>query len=231
MELRLVSVNPPVDDAQFVVAKSLTEDGRIGKITQSQGVVTIRSVTSRRWTPVCREVLLKPGDWIKTESRGANAVAVTLSSDTILTVGPGSLVECVSPTEARLHHGELQVHLAEAAKPRFELLGPKDGGQVLTKAGKHLFRTDRAEKLLAVEQPPQWLAGFEGTTTNESLGSLICNIDGRNEPLTVGYHKVHVDIRDQIARTTIEESFVNHTAGRLEGQFVFPLPQARRFCS
>src|SRR4029079_16602347 len=39
------------------------------------------------------------------------------------------------------------------------------------------------------------------------------------------YHMVHVDIRDQIARTTIEESFVNQTNGRLEGQFLFPLPQ------
>ena len=44
-------------------------------------------------------------------------------------------------------------------------------------------------------------------------------------PLTVGYHKVTVDIRDQIARTMIEESFVNHTRGRLEGVFHFPLPQ------
>src|SRR5262249_44737640 len=44
-------------------------------------------------------------------------------------------------------------------------------------------------------------------------------------PLSVGYHKVTVDIRDQIARTTIEESFVNHTATNLEGVFHFPLPQ------
>ena len=44
-------------------------------------------------------------------------------------------------------------------------------------------------------------------------------------PLTVGYHKVSVDIRDQIARTVIEESFVNHTDNVLEGVFYFPLPQ------
>ena len=43
-------------------------------------------------------------------------------------------------------------------------------------------------------------------------------------PLTVGYHKVTVDIRDQIARTVVEESFVNHTKSRLEGVFYFPLP-------
>ena len=42
-------------------------------------------------------------------------------------------------------------------------------------------------------------------------------VDARNEPLSVGYHRVTVDIRDQIARTTIEESFVNHTNSRMEG--------------
>ena len=59
----------------------------------------------------------------------------------------------------------------------------------------------------------------------ESIGSLIAKVDGRDVPLTVGYHKVSVDIRDQIARTVIEESFVNHTPTRLEGVFQFPLPQ------
>ena len=44
-------------------------------------------------------------------------------------------------------------------------------------------------------------------------------------PLTVGYHHVTVDIRDQIARTVIEESFVNRTDAVLEGVFYFPLPQ------
>ena len=57
------------------------------------------------------------------------------------------------------------------------------------------------------------------------MGSLLAKVDGRNTPLTIGYHKVTVDIRDQIARTVIEESFVNHTDARLEGVFYFPLPQ------
>src|SRR4029077_623274 len=60
---------------------------------------------------------------------------------------------------------------------------------------------------------------------NESLGSLLVKLpDGRNVPLTVGYHKVNVEIRDQIARTVIEESFVNRTPAQLEGVFYFPLP-------
>ena len=76
-----------------------------------------------------------------------------------------------------------------------------------------------------LDSKPLWLDGFEGSTNNESIGSLVANVDGRDVPLTVGYHKVTVDIRDQIARTTIEESFVNHTDARLEGVFYFPLPQ------
>ena len=55
--------------------------------------------------------------------------------------------------------------------------------------------------------------------------AVTATVDGRNVPLTVGYHKVSVDIRDQIARTVIEESFVNHTDAVLEGVFHFPLPQ------
>ena len=58
----------------------------------------------------------------------------------------------------------------------------------------------------------------------ESLGSLVAKIDGRETPLALGYHKVSVEIRDQIARTTIEESFINRTHQRTEGVFYFPLP-------
>ena len=56
------------------------------------------------------------------------------------------------------------------------------------------------------------------------MGSLLATVDGKNVPLTVGYHKVAVEIRDQIARTTVEESFVNPTDATLEGVFSFPLP-------
>ena len=229
-EMQLVAMNLPVADEKFAVSKSLTEDGRIGKISDAQGIVVLRPMLAKRWTPICRETLLRPGDWIRTELRGANAVKVTLSSDVEITLGPGTLLECISPTAARLHSD-----VVKAVTPtlntveeswRFSLLGPRDEKRGIDVGQTLLVRTDPNEKLVDVGQTPQWLAGFEGTSNNESLGSLIVTLpDGRNEPLTVGYHKVSVEIRDQIARTTIEESFVNHTPGRLEGVFHFPLPQ------
>ncbi|MBC8113963.1 MAG: hypothetical protein H7062_06275, partial [Candidatus Saccharimonas sp.] len=228
--MRLIAMNEAVADEKFVVAKSLTEDGRIGKVSDAQGIAVIRPMLAKRWTPLGRDLLLKPGDWLRTELRGANALKVTLSSDVELTLGPGSLVECISPTQARLHSGEVQVMSPEKKTVEenvpFILLAPREGKRVFKHGDKQLVRVDRDEKLVDVPQTPVWLAGFEGTSNNESLGSLIVKLpDGRNEPLTVGYHKVSVEIRDQIARTTIEESFVNHTPSRLEGIFHFPLPQ------
>ncbi len=251
-ELQLVAMNPPVDESKFVVAKSLTDDGRIGKIVDAQGLVVLRPALAQRWTPISPAMPLKPGDWLRTDLRGANAVKARLSSEVELILGPGTLLECISPTQARLHTGEAQVNLPKilplpqeegrgegasekeaaphpALSPEervqsFELLAPHTGSQKFTSAGKQLVRVDRNEKLVEVAKSPRWLEGFEGTSSNESLGSLIVKLpDGRNEPLTVGYHKVNVEIRDQIARTTIEESFVNHTPGRLEGVFYFPL--------
>lgn len=229
-QLELVAVNAQVADEKFVVAKTLSEDGRIGKVSAVQGVVVLRPMLAKRWTPVCRETVLKPGDWLRVEHRGPNAIKATLTSSVELTVGPGSLLECISPTQARLHSGQVQVSFPVTdvvdKKGNFVLLAPRQGDRIFHPGDKQLVRVDRDEKLVNVPAPPVWLTGFEGTSNNESLGSLIVNLpDGRNEPLTVGYHKVTVEIRDQIARTTIEESFVNHTVSRLEGVFHFPLPQ------
>src|SRR5690606_3214970 len=78
--------------------------------------------------------------------------------------------------------------------------------------------------LEALPAPPRWLVGYEERTPTEAVGALLATVDGRDVPLTLGYHKVEVDIRDQLARTEIEESFVNHTPQVLEGVFYFPLP-------
>ena len=44
-------------------------------------------------------------------------------------------------------------------------------------------------------------------------------------PLSVKYHHVAVEIRDQVARTSIDEVFVNEYDRDIEGTFLFPLPE------
>ncbi|MGZ0162967.1 MAG: VIT domain-containing protein [Planctomycetales bacterium] len=224
-ELRLIARNEPVDEAKFVVAKSLSNDGRIGRVLDSQGIVTLRAALRSRWTPIARQMLIRPGDWLRTDVRGANALAITMTSRFRVVAGPGSLIEIQSPRQIQLNGGEVQITGSEHAEEELTLLAPNDQ-KVVVKAGESgLYRLLADRTLRKIEKKPVWLAGFEGSSNEESIGSLIANIDGRDVPLTVGYHKVSVEIRDQIARTTIEESFVNRTRGRLEGVFHFPLPQ------
>jgi len=222
VEVNVLAVDKPVDEELFVVGDTLTEDGRIGKVTDAQGIVSIKPVMHRRWTPVSGPVILKPGDWLRTDVRGANAVSLRLVKDTNVTLGPASLVELPSPKRIKLSSGTIKI-VADKKAP-VELVGPD--GKVIQVDGTAIYHVDRrSHELAEMAKPPLWLQGFEGTTAHDSIGSLVANVDGRNVPLTVGYHKVSVDIRDQISRTVIEESFVNRTDGRLEGVFYFPLPQ------
>ncbi len=209
----------PAPDEKFVFEGTLVDDGRIGKVTDAQGVVAVKPVMAERWSPVQPRLVLKPGDWLRTDARGANAVALKLLKSAAVIVGPHSQVELVKADEIRLLSGEIEINAGDTP---VELHGPDK--QKLSVKGKQIFRIEK-EKLVRVEQEPKWLLGFRGTTASESLGSLVAKVDGRDVPLTVGYHHVTVDIRDQIARTTIEESFVNTTPGVLEGVFYFPLPQ------
>ena len=224
-ELRLVKRNIDFDESVFVVGKSLSEDGRIGKITETQGMVLLRPKANRRWTPVYGPITVKPGDWIRTDVRGANAVSIILSSGYRLIVGPGTLVEIAQPGDVVLHRGEVNVTGSKKAAASLKLVASNEQSASLGSGERFHFNIDRKDRLQKQDVKPLWLAGFEGSTNNESIGALITKVDGRDVPLTVGFHKVNVEIRDQIARTTIEESFVNHTGSRLEGVFHFPLPQ------
>ncbi len=224
-ELRLVARDVAIDEEKFVVAETLSEDGRIGKVLDSQGIVTLRPMMSQRWTPIARDMLLKPGDWIRSDVRGGNASTLSLTSGYRVTAGPGSLVETSGPRSIHLHRGELKVDGNRAADSDLSIVGPDDQKLTVSAGQSVHYRLSRDRKLIQVTKKPKWLAGFEGTSNDESIGSLVCNIDGRSVPLTVGFHRVKVEIRDQIARTTIEESFVNHTRTALEGVFHFPLPQ------
>ncbi|TWT55398.1 Vault protein inter-alpha-trypsin [Thalassoglobus neptunius] len=224
-ELTLVQWNVPVDEKQFRVPVHLKEEDRIGTLTDFQGLVSLRPLGNQRWTPIIRNVVLRAGDWCRTDVRGANAVTLEMRSGNTLILGPGSLVELISETEVRLASGWLQVSHLDANSSEMTVVGPDRKKRIVDQAGKQLFRVDESNSVVELTSQPNWLAGYEGTEAADSVGELIVEVDGRSTPLTVGEHHVTVEIRDQIARTTIEETFVNHTNARLEGKFRFPLPQ------
>ena len=44
-------------------------------------------------------------------------------------------------------------------------------------------------------------------------------------PLSVKYHRVEVNILGQVAKTTIDQVFINHYSRDIEGEYIFPLPE------
>ncbi len=192
----------------------------LGKITDCQGVSALRPPVQERWTPLAEKMFVDAGDLVRSEKRGANAVQVRFSDGGGVVIGPGSLVEFTEPGKLKIIRGEVEVEAP--AKKTLTIVLPNDKKEKVQ--GTAIFRVTEAS-YSKLESPSPWLNYFKGTLAREPMGSLLATVEGRNLPLTLGYHKVTVDIRDQIARTTVEESFVNNTSGTLEGVFHFPLPQ------
>ncbi|MCO5170603.1 MAG: tetratricopeptide repeat protein [Planctomycetes bacterium] len=189
----------------------------VGKITDREGTAARKALAAPRWSPAEARTAVLPGDWLKTGARGANALAVALEGGATLVLGPGALVEVLDARRLKLHAGEVELTPAEEGKLVVEAKPPRE-----VTARTVLRATDGGLEALA--QDPRWLTGYKERAPTEAVGALLATIDGRNVPLTLGYHSVTVDIRDQLARTEIEERFVNHTSEVLEGVFYFPLP-------
>lgn len=200
------------------VAAKLADDGRAGAVLDVQGVALVQPAGHDRWTPLGPRSVLYPGDLVRTRARGAHALEVQTGGGRVL-LGPGTEAQVQGPGELRLLRGELEA----VGHPDHVLALQAPGAWARRVAGTVWLRArDRQTRVL--EHEPRWVHGYHASASEEWMGSLLANVDGRDVPLAVGTHKVSVEIRDQIARTTIEESFVNSTDATLEGVFHFPLP-------
>lgn len=65
---------------------------------------------------------------------------------------------------------------------------------------------------------------FLGTANSMANGLLIPD-DQKLPPLAMVYQRVAVSIQDQVAMTTVEQAFRNHTDRQLEATYVFPVPR------
>jgi len=198
-------------------AGKLSADGRAGVVLQVQGTALLRPAGRERWTPLGATSVLYPGDLVRTSARGAHALEIETPAGKAL-LGPGTELQIVDDG-LRLLRGEIEGTAKDGGT--LHLRGP--GAYDASVKGQAWLRT-KDRKTLALEKAPRWVESYRASASDEWMGSLLAKVDGRNVPLAVGYHKVNVEIRDQLARTTVEESFVNSTDTSLEGVFYFPLP-------
>ncbi|MDF3130037.1 VIT domain-containing protein [Kiritimatiellaeota bacterium B1221] len=192
----------------------------LGHIIDREGNGSLKPITGNRWSVAQIGMPIEAKDWLKTGRRGANALKARLRNGAEIILGPDSLVEIQSATNIRLHRGDIQLKVPE--KVQITVQGPE--GISWTLENETVVARVSDQDMQKLPTPPGWLTGYLADDSSEALGSLLATVDGRNVPLTMGTHQVTVDIRDQIARTVIEETFINHTSQVLEGVFYFPLP-------
>ncbi len=208
----------PIFPAERSDARSLADDGRVATVMEVQGTALVRPAGRGRWSPLGPKSLLLPGDLVRTDARGAHALEIQMTKGQRLVIGPGTVVELPAEGGIRLLRGVLEAKGGDAPVP---VTGP--GAYKQDIKGTAWLQT-RGKTTRTLEEQPKWLEGYRASASDEWMGSLLANVDGKSVPLAVGYHKVNVDIKDQIARTTVEQSFINTTDVRLEGIFYFPLP-------
>ena len=155
-------------------AASLQDEFRLGKVVDFQGIAAVRPELGARWTPVENGLLLRKGDWLRTDVRGANAVQVRLRSGGQLILGPGALLEILKDEEVKLIRGELEVQPPEKGVVKLEY-----GEHSVKVKERGVYRQSDAKVQKGVlQKDPNWLQGFKGVITTESMGSLLANVEG-----------------------------------------------------
>lgn len=197
----------------------LSVDDSVGSVAEAEGTVLVMTANDSRWRPAHKGLRLLVNTSVKTGSRGAHAATLSLHKNRQVILGPGAQVILTGEGAVRVMAGEAEVSGSQESPVTVQ--GPGESSQ--TVRGVKVFRAEDL-RLTELASVPKWLQGYKESSVGESLGSLLATVDGRAVPLSMGFHRVTVDIRDQIARTVIEESFINHTKEVLEGEFVFPLP-------
>jgi vault protein inter-alpha-trypsin-like protein/VWA domain-containing protein/tetratricopeptide repeat protein len=185
-------------------------------IAEIEGRAYVRPAGRERFGLLARGTALRTGDLVRTAGRGAHAVELRLEGGGRLILGPGGQFGLRGVADIRLEQGDLEVVGSE--KSPVTVLGP--GGHESRIISTIHLRAGLRE-VTQLDEPPAWIVGFRSGRTT---GSLVAKLDGRDTPLAVGRHSVDVVIRDQIARTTIDQTFINETDHVLEGTFTFPLP-------
>jgi hypothetical protein len=156
-------------------------------------------------------------------AKGADAFTVVTPARE-LTCDGGAFVAEIVPngdkqpgTGVVVARGRVKVSGTDAALRAGQMLPA--GGNTVLPARRASSAADWARDLMAEAESPLVPASRYGG------GALVAlDPDGQEAKLSLRKYHIDVHIEDGFARTTIDQTYFNHTAARLEGTFYFPLP-------
>jgi len=151
---------------------------------------------------------------------GAGEFVVTTPARRITALGTRFSVRQGTDTRVMVTQGRVEVSgLAGALRSGWALRCEGATGGQVTPARRASHELEWTRELVAAAAPslvPE--SGYSG-------GALVVK-DPQGRETHLSLRKVHVDVyvEDGFARTTIDQTYFNHTTRRLEGTFYFPLP-------
>jgi hypothetical protein len=102
---------------------------------------------------------------------------------------------------------------------------PVRGGQILPAGADVPASAPRVSALLGWTRELMSAGGSLVPASQHAGGALVArDPDGQEAKLTLRRYHVDVHVEDGFARTTIDQTYFNHSTERLEGTFYFPLP-------
>lgn len=150
----------------------------------------------------------------------ADRFVVETPTRSVTALGTKFVVQA-QPHETRVvvTQGKVQVSGVKAALPAGQELTIDDEGAVDVRPAKRTsYVVDWVKDLIA--------AGAAFVPPSAHSGGSITVVDPNGQEMKLSLRKFHVDvhIEDGFARTTIDQTYFNHTWQQLEGTFRFPLP-------
>jgi len=229
-------------------------DAGLGRVELARGGVGMRPDGRKRWSAAMPGRAIEAGETLRTSSDPSSCARLVLNDGSLVAINSSSVVRLLEKGRVELQAGDAHFKVPKGAPltvaapmcsiavrgtefdvtvvPGRTTVSVSESSVELSARGKvteigpnTAFSVTEAGISQASSQgPAPWLAKLEGAPERETLGRLVARLEGKEVPLSVKAHEVRVTIRDQIAYTLIDEEFENHTGGRLEGTFYYPLP-------
>jgi hypothetical protein len=200
----------------------LQADFSAATVQDVQGYGYVMPALASRFGLLAVNRRLQVNDLVKTGPRGPNLIAMRLAGGALVLLGPDSQAQLREGSAITLLSGDADI----SAPDGVTVVVTGDDGSSVSVTGKATLRVTPGG-LSRLRDTPKWLVGYRNDSLTESMGSLLASVDGRVVPLSIGEMKITVDVRDQIARTVVEQTFINHEYRHdhpVEGDFSFPLP-------
>ncbi|MCY3021927.1 MAG: VIT domain-containing protein [Planctomycetota bacterium] len=181
----------------------------MGRLTDPEAAMKHMPPNPRAWSlnagAACFEVASSQFPFLV---EAPHAVARALGTRFELSVTPAGTLCSVS-------EGKVELVLSYNAAPV-----PVAAGQAALTDGQKVQKSNEKSAVT-------WLKILEAEAASDyGIGELVAKAEKANEhlPLEIKSHTVTVTVVDQVARTFVDEVFINNSDRRLEGTFYYPLP-------